>query len=103
MVLNAKRIPIKWWAPTAQHDHKQHQQASPSRSWFKLILYRIFPLLLLFNKNPVYYVPIMYSLTGKNHVITQEAYLDLPRQRNIVQTVIKEHHPPSSFGVNCPC
>ena len=89
MALNAIRIIIKWWAPTAQCSHKQHQRAPPSWSWFKLILYIIFPLLLFFNTNPVYSAPITYSLPGNNHVIIQEASLDPLWQCNIVWTVIK--------------
>ena len=40
----------------------------------------------------------MYSLPGTNHVLIQEASLDLSQQRNIVQTAIKKtvHPHPSA-------
>ena len=69
MALNAIRIPIRWWAPTTQRTHKKHKRASTSRYWFKSILYHTFPLLLLFNTNPVYSAPITYSFPGTNHVL----------------------------------
>ena len=69
----------------------------PSQSRFKLILYFIFPLILLFNTNPVYSTTITYSLPGMNHVLTQEASLNLPGQHNIFTNLHQEHHPPSSF------
>ena len=103
MDLNVIRIPIGWWAPTAQRTHKQPKRASTSRYWFKSILYRAFPLLFLFNTNPVYYAPITYSLPGMNHVLIQEASLDLSRQRNIERTVIENtvrpHLPAPSLPV----
>ena len=83
------QILIKWWDSTLQRAHKQHQGSSPSRSWFKLLFYSIFSLLLLFNNNPVYYVRITYSPPGTNQVLTQESFHNIPRQHNIVQTVIK--------------
>ena len=79
MDLNAIQIPIRWWAPTAQRTHKQHKQASTSWYWFKSILYHAFLLPFLCNTNPVYSVPITYSLPGKNHVLIQESSLDLSR------------------------
>ena len=81
---------------------KKHQWASPSRYWFKLILYRIFPLLLLFNTNPVYTVPITYSLPGTNHVLTQESYPNIPRQHKIVRTVIKNTIRPHPLAPSVP-
>ena len=89
MALKAIRIPIRWWAPAAHLTHKQHKWASTSRYWFKSILYRAFLLLLLFNINPVYSAPITYILPGTNHVLIQEASLNLSQQRNIVRTVIE--------------
>ena len=89
MALNSMQIPIKLWSPTAQRAHQQNQRASPSRYWFKLRVYRIFPLILLFNTNPVYSAPITYILPGTNYVLTHEASLNLPWLRNIILTVIK--------------
>ena len=97
MTLNAKRIPIKQWSPIKQRTHKQYQRALPSQSWFKIILYCIFLLLLLFNTNPMYSATITYIPPETNHILTQEASLDLPGQHNIFTNLHQEHHPPSSF------
>ena len=102
MDLNAIQIPIRRWAPTAQRTHKQHKRAFNSRYWFKSILYRAFPLLLLFNTNPVYSAPITYILPSTNHVLIQEASLNLSQQRNIVRTVIKNTVRPHPSAPSLP-
>ena len=99
---NPIQIPIRWWAPTAQRTHKQHKRASTSQYWFKSILYQAFPLLLLFNTNPVYSATIMYSLPGTNHVLIQEAPLGLFQQHNIVQTFIKNTVHPHPLAPSPP-
>ena len=102
MTLNAKRIPIKQWSPIKQRTHKQYQRALPSQSWFKIILYCIFLLLLLFNTNPMYSATITYIPPETNHILTQEASLDLPRQHNILQTVIRNNICPHPFAPSVP-
>ena len=50
----------------------------------------------------MYSAPITYSLPGTNHILIQEASLDLSQQRNIVRTVIKNTFRPHPSAPSLP-